>query len=204
LLTTFALTVAVDLTVAIQAGVVMAAFLFMRRMAEVTNVGVFTREFRDEEEDPYIGDANATRWRDVPDGVRVYEINGPFFFGAAETFKERVSAVEGRPAVLIIRMRNVPAIDSTGLHALSDLVRRSHRDGVHVLLSDVHAQPLIAVGRSYLLDELGDENIFGNLDDALNAARAHLGLPPQPPPAGVGPTVAREVQGEQSREPARR
>ena len=192
LLITFGLTVVVDLTVAIQVGMVLAAFLFMRRMAEVTNVSVVTREFEEATGDPHRSDPNAVHRRVVPPGVEVYEINGPFFFGAAETFKERVGAIEGRPRVLIIRMRNVPAIDSTGMHALGDLVRRSRRDGVRVLLSDVHAQPLVALGRSHLLDELGEENIFGNLDDALNAAREHLGLSPAPPPPGIGPTVARE------------
>jgi SulP family sulfate permease len=193
LLTTFFLTVAVDLTVAIQVGMVLAAFLFMRRMSEVTNVQALSREFEEEPGDPYFTDVNAVRRRVIPPDVQVYEINGPFFFGAAETFKERVSAVEKRSRVLIIRMRNVPAVDSTGLHALGELVRRSRREGVRVLLSDVHAQPLIAIGRSHLLDELGDENIFGNLDDALNVAREHLGMPTTPPPEGISPTVAREA-----------
>lgn len=192
LLTTFVLTVVVDLTVAIQVGMVLAAFLFMKRMSEVTNVNAVTREFREEPVDPFDTDRNAARRREIPDGVEVYEINGPFFFGAAETFNERVMVVEGRPKVLIIRMRNVPMVDSTGLQALGQLVRRSKRDGVRVLLSDVHAQPLIALGRSHVLDLLGEENIFGNLDDALNAAREALGLPPAPPPPGVTPTVARE------------
>src|SRR5690606_24555957 len=151
-----------------------------------------SREFIEETGDPYLTDINAVKRRSIPSEVQVYEINGPFFFGAAETFKERVSVVEGRPKVLIVRLRNVPAVDSTGLHALGELVQRSRRDGVRVLLSDVHAQPLIAIGRSRLLDTLGDENIFGNLDDALNAAREHLGLPRMEPPAGVRPTVTRE------------
>src|SRR5690606_30615555 len=127
LLATFVLTVVIDLTVAIQVGMVLAAFLFMRRMAEVTNVQAVSREFREDGPDPYLTDLNAAQRRSIPRGVQVYEINGPFFFGAAETFKERVSAVEGRPRVLIIRMRNVPAVDSTGLHALGELVRRSRR-----------------------------------------------------------------------------
>lgn len=192
LLATFVLTVVIDLTVAIQVGMVLAAFLFMRRMAEVTNVQAVSREFREDGPDPYLTDLNAAQRRSIPRGVQVYEINGPFFFGAAETFKERVSPVEGRPRVLIIRMRNVPAVDSTGLHALGELVRRSRREGVRVMLSDVHAQPLVAIGRSLLLEELGEENVFGNLDDALNAAREELGLPAEAPPEGVGPTVARE------------
>jgi SulP family sulfate permease len=95
--------------------------------------------------------------------------------------------------VLIIRMRNVPAIDSTDMHALRDLVRRGRRDGTLVLLSDVHAQPLVALGRSRLLDEIGEECIFGNVDDALNRARVHLGQPTVERPAFATPTVAMET-----------
>ena len=194
MLVTFALTVLVDLTVAIEVGMVLAAFLFMRRMAEVTNIRFLSREFgADELPDAYASDANAVRRRDVPDGVVVYEINGPFFFGAAEKFKDTLGHIGKNPRVLIIRMRNVPAIDSTAMHALGDIVRRSRKDGTLTILSDVHAQPMVALGRSELLDEIGDDHIFGNIDDALNAARAHLGLPGVERPAFAAPTVARET-----------
>ena len=191
LLTTFLLTVLWDLTVAIEVGMVLAAFLFMRRMAEVTNISVLTHELRDPQDD-FENDPNAVRRRVVPAGVEVYEITGPFFFGAAEMFRDRLGGIAVRPKVLILRMRHVPAIDSTGLHALRDLVRRSRRDGTLVLLSDVHAQPVVALERSGLYDELGEENVHGNLDDALNRARVHLGLPPLPRPVFATPTVARE------------
>jgi SulP family sulfate permease len=191
---TFLLTVAVDLTVAIEVGMVLAAFLFMRHMAEVTNVSVVTREM-EEEGDTYDTDPNAVRRRSVPPGVQIYEINGPFFFGAAEMFKDTIGVVAQKPKVMIVRMRNVPMIDSTAMHALRDLVRRVRAGGTLMLLSDVHAQPLLALGRSYLLDEIGDESIFGNLDDALNRARVALGLEQVAPPAGALPTVARESTG---------
>ena len=192
LLTTFFLTVLVDLTVAIEVGIVLAALLFMRRMAEVTNVSMITREL-DDEGDLYSTDANAVRRRAIPKGVEVYEINGPFFFGAAEQFKDTLGRVARKPKVLIIRMRNVPAIDSTGIRALADVTRRTRKEGTLVLLSDVHTQPLVALGRSDLLDEIGDDNIFGNLDDALNRARAEVGEAPLPPPPGATPTVRRET-----------
>ena len=194
MLVTFALTVLVDLTVAIEVGMVLAAFLFMRRMAEVTSVRFLSREFAgDELPDTYATDPNAVRRRVVPDGVVVYEIDGPFFFGAAEKFKDTLGQIGKNPKVLIIRMRNVPAIDSTAMHALGDIVRRSRKDGTLTLLSDVHAQPMIALGRSELLDEIGDDHLFGNIDDALNAARAHLGMPPVERPGFAAPTVARET-----------
>ena len=192
MLATFLLTVLVDLTVAIEVGMVLAAFLFMKRMAEVTNVSAVTRELEEEGGDRYVTDTNAVRRRVVPDGVVVYEVNGPFFFGAAETFKNTVSVVAARPKVMIIRLRNVPAIDSTAMHALGDLHRRFKAEGTLMLLSDVHAQPLIALGRSYLLDDIGEDNIFGNLDDALSRARMHLGLEAVAAPAGATPTVGRE------------
>jgi SulP family sulfate permease len=186
LLVTFTLTVVVDLTVAIEVGMVLAAFLFMRRMAEVSNVHAVTRELADAAEDGYDTDPAGVRRRVVPKGVEVYEIDGPFFFGAAEQFRETLSSIGSRPRVLIIRMRNVPAVDSTGLHALGEIVRRSRGEGTRVILSDVHSQPMVALGRSRLLDELGDENLLGSLDDALAAARAHLGL--QPEGRGPGPS----------------
>ena len=191
LLVTFFLTVLVNLTLALEVGMVLAAFLFMRRMAEVTNISVLTHEFQDPVDD-FERDPNAVLRRSVPPGVEVYEITGPFFFGAAETFKDRLSQVARRPQVLILRMRHVPAIDSTGLHALRELVTRSRREGTLVILSDIHAQPVMAIERAGLYDDLGEDNVHGNIDDALNRARAHLGLPEVQRPVFATPTVARE------------
>jgi SulP family sulfate permease len=173
MLTTFTLTVTAGLTLAIQVGLVLAALLFMKRMAEVTNVQAVTRELRDNG-DVYATDPGSVRTRDVPDGVEIFEINGPFFFGAAQKFKEHVEAVLGQPRVLILRMRNVPAIDSTGMHALGGVVHASRRRGTLVILSDVHAQPMFALAQSYLADDIGEENIVGDIDAALTRARAHM------------------------------
>ena len=107
-------------------------------------------------------------------------------------FKDRVGRIAGKPKVLIVRLRHVPAIDSTGLHALREFIHRSRREGMHVILADVHAQPVVALERSGLYDELGEENIHGNIDDALNRAREHLGLQPVQRPVFASPTVARE------------
>lgn len=195
MLVTFFLTVLVDLTVAIEIGMVLAAFLFIRRMAEVTNVKALTGEWRREadDDDPYLSDPNAVRRRILPKGVEVYEISGPFFFGAAESFRETLSQVAPRPAVLIIRMRDVLALDSTGMHVLKDIATRTRQQGTTVLLADVHMQPLVALTGSAAMDVIGRGNIFGNLDDALNHARQLLGLPPESAPEGATPTVARET-----------
>lgn len=196
LLSTFALTVLVDLTVAIEVGMVLAAFLFIRRMAEVTNINAVTRELEDDLTEQAYQDPNSTRTRRIPPGVEVYEINGPFFFGAAELFKDTLARIARKPKVLIIRMRHVLALDSTGMHALRDVVHRTRGDGTLVLLSDVHMQPLVALTGSPVLREIGEENLFGNLDAALNRARRELGLPEEAPPADVSPTVYRERRGQ--------
>jgi SulP family sulfate permease len=106
--------------------------------------------------------------------VQVFAIDGPFFFGAAEKFRETMGAVESRPKVLVIVMERVPAIDSTGIRALRSVVHGARRDGTRVVLAGVHAQPMMALARSELLDELGDENLCGGLDDALERARVLL------------------------------
>lgn len=180
LLTTFALTVIVDLTVAISVGMVLAAFLFIRRMAEVTNVRVLTRELSDDAPEVDFADstdANGVRRREIPPGVEVYEINGPFFFGAAEMFKDALARVVEKPKVLIIRMRDVLALDSTGMHALRDVVHRSRKDGTIVLLADVHLQPLVALTGSPVLAEIGEDSLCATLDDALVRARSLVGIP---------------------------
>ncbi|MFN8581574.1 MAG: sulfate permease [Gemmatimonadaceae bacterium] len=171
LLTAFGLTVLVDLTVAIEVGMVLASFLFMHRMAEVTNVSAVTRALRDADRDD-TGDE--TIRRDIPAGVEVFEVSGAFFFGAAETFKDTLSAVARRPKVLVIRMRDVSLLDATGLRALRDVVRRAQHDRSLVLLSEIHTQPLAALERSPLMDELGSDHVFMDLDDALDYARLHM------------------------------
>lgn len=172
LLTTFGLTVIFDLTIAIEIGMITAVFLFMHRMATVTNVGVITREFKDEEEE--IVDPMAIDKKSVPHGVEVYEINGPFFFGAVEKFKEAMSLVEKPPKIRIIRMRNVPAIDSTGIHVLEELLTETRKKGTILLFSGVHAQPIMAFEQSGFLKKVGEENFYGNIDLALEQARKLL------------------------------
>ncbi len=179
LLATFGLTVFVDLTVAISVGMVMAAFLFVRRMASVTSISPVAGDMRAEEddsaEDDYYSDTASIRGRAIPRGVEVYEIKGPFFFGAAEAFKDTISQIAGNPKVLILRMRGVSALDSTGLHALKDVVHRSRKDGTTVMLSEVRAQPLNALTNSAVMDDVGADNVFTEFDSALEAARGQSG-----------------------------
>jgi SulP family sulfate permease len=165
LVTTFLLTVVIDLTVAIEVGMVLSAFLFMRRMAEVTNVTMITRELRDAAD---VGDVDAVALaRTLPKGVVVYEINGPLFFGAAERFRNVLGEISENPRALVVRMRNVPAMDSTGIHALRELARRSHRDRTTLILAEVSDQPRTVLMSSGLLDEVGPGNVFDSFDDAM-------------------------------------
>jgi len=176
LLTTFFLTVIFDLTIAIEVGMVLSAMLFMKRMAEVTNVGVISREFDDKLETDDTG-VNSIQNKHIPKGVIIYEINGPFFFGAASKFKEALRVVNKQAKVLILRLRNVPAIDSTGIATLEDFYYDCKKNNTVLVLSGIHAQPMFASEKAGLLEKIGEVNIRGNIDDALNRAREVMGLP---------------------------
>lgn len=196
LLTTFGLTVLADLTVAVGVGMVLAALLFMKRMSEVTALGAIRQELDDAPADELTdaGDPNAISVRDVPAGVEVYEINGPFFFGVADKLKDTLRGMEKPPKVFILRMRRVPAIDATGLHALEEFYEKCHRQHTRLLLAGVHAQPMFALTKYGMLDKVGEENMFGNIDDALDKAHEIVGAPkPANKPPHL-PEVAREMK----------
>lgn len=169
LLVTFLLTVFVDLTVAIEVGMVVAAFLFIRRTADLAHITAVSEGDDEDERDPL-----ATRKFTIPAGVEVFEIDGPFFFGAAETFRDTLARISGKPKVLILRMRHVPSIDATGIHTLTDVVRRSRRDGTLVLLSGVQPQPAAALRKSALFDEIGEEHLCADFEVALARANEEL------------------------------
>jgi SulP family sulfate permease len=180
LVATFLLTVFVDLVVAIEVGMVLAAFLFMRRMAEVTNVSAIQREF--DADAGGAGGAGPT----LPDDVRLYEIDGPFFFGAAEKFKDTIARLEKAPRALVLVLHRVSVLDSTALHALKSVVRRARQDGTRVCLVGVHAQPMMAMARAGFLSEVGEENLFGSTDLALAALARDGGRAPSSPPVLKG------------------
>lgn len=172
LLSTFLLTVVFDLTIAIEIGLLLAMVLFMRRIAETTRVSVTTDhiDLSDEgeirHEDEHL---------DVPRGVEVYEIDGPFFFGIANKFDECMKLVPGgKPTIRVIRMRKVPFMDSTGLHNLESLCRLSHREGITVVLSGVNDNVRAMLVRSGMDARLGADNICSNIQEALARARALL------------------------------
>lgn len=193
LLTTFGLTVVFDLTVAIEIGMLLSVFLFMQHMASIANVNIITSELKDREEED---DPNTIRTRSVPDGVEVFEISGAMFFGAASKFKDAMHIVEKAPKIRIIRMRNVLSIDATGLNMLRELHADSKKTATHLILSGVHAQPLFAMQQYGVYDEIGENNVFGHIDDALDRARELLGLPKIGKGKNFIPSVQRESPGK--------
>lgn len=173
LLTTFGLTVLVDLTVGVGVGMVLASFLFMHRMAQVTSVtGVSAG--REPEEGEAVDPADPSEIADlaIPPGVEVYEVDGPLFFGVTDRLLQTLAQLERPPRVLILRLRRAPHIDASGLFALEELAARCQRRGTTLLLGGVHAQPMMWFVRSGLDRRLGARNILGNLEEALARARA--------------------------------
>ena len=182
LLVTFGLTVFVDLTVALGVGMVLASFLFMQKMASATHVTAITELFADEDAETDDVLSGAVASGAIPPGVQIYEIDGPFFFGAADKFKETIGSIQRAPAVLILRMRNVGLLDATGLALIKELVKKGKREGTTLILAGVHEQPKDAMARSGLLENIGQENICTDLIEALARARAAIGAPQQVSP----------------------
>ena len=169
LLLTFFLTIIFDLTIAIEVGLVCACLLFMRRMAETTDVHAVLDEI-DLNEDADMEKGNLEHLT-IPDDVEVYEINGPYFFGAGNRFEDIMARYGGRPKVRIIRMRKVPFIDSTGLHNLENLCLMSQKEGITIVLSGVNPKVEEVLKRNNFSDLLGEQNICNHIDLALARAK---------------------------------
>lgn len=175
LLATFVLTVVMDLTIAIEVGVLLAAILFIRRMSDVAEVEYVTEELYEDDEE--LADPNNIASRHVPHGVAVFEIMGSLFFGAVEKFKAALDMTSSHPKILILRMRQVPSIDAAGIQMIEGLLSKCRSEGTQLLLSGVHSQPIVALSKSGLLRDIGEQNVLANIDAALNRAREILGLP---------------------------
>lgn len=173
LLLTFFLTIIFDLTVAIEFGLICACLLFMRRMAETTDVHAILDEI-DLNEDADMQRGNLEHLT-IPKNVEVYEINGPYFFGAGNRFEDIMARYGRRPKVRIIRMRKVPFIDSTGMHNLENMCLMSQREGITVVLSGVNKKVEDVLKRNNFNKLLGEENICNHIDIALNRAKEIVG-----------------------------
>jgi len=170
LLITFFLTVIVDLTVAIEIGVLLAIVLFVRRVMETSQVNVLKEHYVAATEDPEKAAMENTDRLDIPEGVEVYEIDGPFFFGLASRFEELEKMKSNSAKVRIIRMRKVPFIDSTGINNLRNLYERTHKRGVTVILSGVTEKVRASLVKFGVDKEIGEENIFPHIVPALARA----------------------------------
>ncbi|MDD7080486.1 MAG: sulfate permease [Prevotella sp.] len=174
LLITFFLTVIFDLTIAIEVGLLIACLLFMKRMAESTQIKVIADEIDpNDETDAEVHEEHLI----IPKGVEVYEINGPYFFGIANKFEELMAAMEDHPKVRVIRMRRVPFIDSTGIHNLQNLCEMSHREGTHIVLSGVTPNVYSVLEHNGFCQLLGKDHICPNINVALDRAAAIVKRP---------------------------
>lgn len=171
LLITLFLTVIFDLTVAIEVGLVIACVLFMKRVMETTKISVITDEIDpNNESDLEVHEEHLM----IPQGVEVYEINGPYFFGIATKFEEIMSRLGDRPKIRIIRMRKVPFIDSTGIHNLTTLCEMSQKENIHIILSGVNEKVHKVLEKSGFYELLGKENICSNINEALEVATREI------------------------------
>ena len=167
LLTTFILTIVIDLTAAVQVGVVLAALLFMKRMSDVTSMGKINFDVS-EKTAKNIADPDATSNKEIPEGVEVYEINGPFFFGVADMLINTLEHIGKTPKVFILRMRNVPAIDATGEHALENFYNTCKKAGTQLVLSGVNPAPYATLKKMHFIEMIGEENITNHIDNSHN------------------------------------
>ncbi|MBP5259273.1 MAG: SulP family inorganic anion transporter, partial [Paludibacteraceae bacterium] len=167
LMTTFVLTVVFDLTIAIEIGLLLAVFLFLRRTSEVSSIKVFHGEIDpNSETDITLHEEKLT----IPEGVDVYEIDGPYFFGIANKFDELMARYGTAPKVRIIRMRKVPFIDSTGLHNLEALVQQARKENIQIVLSGVNDKVRSTLSKSKFQRFIPDEYICSNINRALQKA----------------------------------
>lgn len=172
LIITFLLTIVFDLTVAIEVGLIIACLLFMKRMSETTDVKVIMDEI-DPNDEADINTGNIEHLT-IPQGVEVYEINGPYFFGAGNKFEEIMATFGDRPKVRIIRMRKVPFVDSTGIHNLTNLCEMSRKEGIRIVLSGVNPNVEAVLKRSGFNELVGSGNICNHIDLALERAKEIL------------------------------
>ena len=171
LLITFFLTVIFDLTVAIEIGLVIACVMFMKRVMETTEISVITNELDpNKESDLEVHEEHLI----IPEGVEVYEINGPYFFGIATKFEDLMARLGDRPKIRIIRMRKVPFIDSTGIHNLTTLCNMSQKEDIHIILSGVNENVHKTLEKSGFYELLGKENICSNINEALSVATKEI------------------------------
>jgi len=171
MLSTFLLTILVDLTVAIEVGLILAVFLFMRTMIQVSNVNSMLFEKNDKEFGSFIND------HAVPDEVEVFELTGPLFFGAAYKFKDAIKVIEKKPKVLVVHMSKVPVIDATGIQTIRDVLKMCRHDNILLIISGIQPQVLSEFKKSRLQFQIGKRYIIPDFEKALQRASSYLEKP---------------------------
>jgi SulP family sulfate permease len=170
LLTTFLLTVIIDLTVAISVGLLLAIFAFLKRMNEYTEISHSTGELKIESDSEVRHEGAEEEKLLLPDSVEVYEIRGPFFFGVANKFDEKMRNIGEHHKIRIIRMRKVPFIDSTGLNNLEALIKNSIKEKIHVILSGVRESVREQINKTNIPELIGEEYICSDIQLAVEKA----------------------------------
>jgi SulP family sulfate permease len=186
-LTAFALTVLVDLTVAVEVGMVLAAVLFIKRIAE-------TMQITATDPSAELDAGQAAAGKNVPEGVLVFRLFGAFFFGAVDKLETALQRAGQEPEVLVLRMREVLAMDATGLNALEDLYEKLKSHGKYLILCGPHTQPMFTMVKAGFFDRIGNENVCGNIDEAMARARVLL----QVKSAGKGSSKSQDEPAGQS------
>lgn len=172
LLTTFLLTVFFDLVLAIEIGIVLSSFIFMKRMSESTSIKDAANIFRNDEEN---GDVLfEEELPEIPDGVVLYEINGPLFFGASQKFQEILTDLNQQPKILILRMRHVPFIDATGINGLKEVCRKLQASGTEIVISGANREVKLELLKANLYDLINKHNIQDTITNAMERAKKLL------------------------------
>jgi sulfate permease, SulP family len=163
---TFLLTVFADLTVAVEVGMILAALVFIRKVTSTTTVSQVTEEYVRE------GYAHILQHKEIPAYVTIFRIHGPFLFGATDKIEEIFEQIEELPPIVILRLRNMTAIDATGLQALEKLADVVHSSGRELVLCGAREQPARLMKQAEFEQHVGSENICRNVEEALERARA--------------------------------
>ena len=177
-LITFVLTVVADLTVAVQAGMILAALLFIRRVATTTTVSRVTSDYIKE------GFAHSLQTNEVPEGVAIFRVHGPFLFGATDKLEMISENIDSLPKVVMLRLRNMTAIDATGLHALEDIAERLHAADKHLVICGIRNQPSKLLDQAEFHKHIGEDNIQPTLEKAIERAKEILADDETKPPTG--------------------
>ncbi|MBF5050428.1 putative sulfate transporter YvdB [Candidatus Clavichlamydia salmonicola] len=172
----FILTLLTNITAAVQVGMILAAFLFMKQMSDLTDVVSNTSFILDDEKVNQKSDSELLNKQDIPESVEIYEINGPFFFGVVDRLKNVINEIREIPKVFILKMKSVPTIDASGMHALEEFYQTCDKQGTILLLAGIKGSPLRDLQRYHLHELIGEDHIFPTIQSALHFSETFIKL----------------------------